>query len=331
MGYTIIRPQSHEEWLRERNLGIGSSDVGTLAGVSHYDTPISLYMKRKGLAERQPETNAMRAGHVMEPAIAYMYHRATGDIMDPTSEGDWIAADNQRPYLRVSVDRIFYDKNLPESERRYENGYIVECKNYDRPLTEDSYPEAWYFQVQYQMGVLGVKKAVIAWFGDRSTPFGYTTVPFNKTVYNAIVDLVDDFWLNHIVPGVVPDTVMNLDDVKLRYTNIVDEQVVASEQILDTVKRYNALYPEYKRIEKELDEYKFKIGEFMADKNLLVDENGEKLCSYNKTKLADGFDTKRFAEEHADLYEQYRKTGRYTRTMSFRKPSKKASATANNG
>ena len=97
MSYTIIRPESHEDWLRERSLGIGSSDVGTLAGVSHYDTPISLYMKRKGLTERQPETDAMRAGHVMEPAIAYMYHRATGDIMDPTSEGDWIAADNQRP------------------------------------------------------------------------------------------------------------------------------------------------------------------------------------------------------------------------------------------
>ena len=42
MGYTIIRPASHDEWLRERLKGIGSSDAGTIMGASPFSTPLRL-------------------------------------------------------------------------------------------------------------------------------------------------------------------------------------------------------------------------------------------------------------------------------------------------
>ena len=49
MSYTILKPATHEEWLEERSKGIGSSEVGTIMGVNHFDTPYRLWRRKVGI------------------------------------------------------------------------------------------------------------------------------------------------------------------------------------------------------------------------------------------------------------------------------------------
>ena len=47
----IIKPSSHDEWLAEREKGIGASEVAAILGLSPWDTPFSLWLKKTHQAE----------------------------------------------------------------------------------------------------------------------------------------------------------------------------------------------------------------------------------------------------------------------------------------
>ena len=115
MSRTIIRPTSREEWLKQRERGIGSSEVGTILGLNPFETPYQLWRRKMGLDEPKEENFAMRAGHYLEDAVSLFYRDATGKEIIKASAGDWIICDNDRPYMRVSPDRTFWIPGLPKS------------------------------------------------------------------------------------------------------------------------------------------------------------------------------------------------------------------------
>ena len=81
--YTIIRPATHEEWLKARELGIGSSDVGTILGVNKYDTPYMLWRRKVGIDPPVEQNDAMLWGHLLEDAIARYFELKSGKtVMD---------------------------------------------------------------------------------------------------------------------------------------------------------------------------------------------------------------------------------------------------------
>ena len=71
MSYTILKPATHEEWLEERSKGIGSSEVGTIMGVNHFDTPYRLWRRKVGIDGPVESNEAMEMGHLLEPAVAH--------------------------------------------------------------------------------------------------------------------------------------------------------------------------------------------------------------------------------------------------------------------
>ena len=49
----IIRPKTHEDWIRERQNGIGASDAGTIMGVNPWKSNVDLWLEKTG--QREPE------------------------------------------------------------------------------------------------------------------------------------------------------------------------------------------------------------------------------------------------------------------------------------
>ena len=90
MAYKIIRPESREAWLQEREKGIGSSEATTLMGVNHYEDRYRLFMRKTGQMPPKPSSEQMELGHHLEPAVASRFAELTGAWIDPKSEGDWI-------------------------------------------------------------------------------------------------------------------------------------------------------------------------------------------------------------------------------------------------
>lgn len=77
----LVDPLSFEDWLKWREGGLGASDAATVMGVSPFETPEELWLRRTGRLGRKPDTFPMRRGRMLEPHARAEYERRTGLLM----------------------------------------------------------------------------------------------------------------------------------------------------------------------------------------------------------------------------------------------------------
>lgn len=307
MAYTIIMPESHEQWLEERKKGIGSSDAGTIMGASPFSTPLRLWRQRMGLEESVKENKAMRFGHAFEPAVAEFFAAETGATIDYASEGDWMAVDCDRPYLRVSPDRLFWPKGV---EQISDNWRILEIKTTRKAVDKDNPPLYWYCQVQYQMGVMGIKHAVIAYLTSfPSLDSDYIEVDFNPAFFATLVSLIDKFWYENIINKKEPEAV-DSQDATLKYPVHEDgKNKEITSEIIKTCIELADLKKQKKDIEAAISAAEAAIRLEAKDAEQLVfadPETGEmKIAATYKSVKENVLDEERLKKEHPDLYKEY--------------------------
>ncbi len=307
MPYTIIKPKDHDEWLAERRKGIGSSDAGTIMGVSPFSTPLRLWRQRMGLDEPVKETASMRNGHYLEPAVAEFFAHETGSVIDYSSEGDWIAADNDRPYLRVSPDRLFWPEGAQHDPK---NWLILEIKSTSKLVDPDNLPLYWVCQVQYQMGVMGIPMAAIAWItSEPRLSMNYAWVRFNPNFFKTLTDAIDHFWNNNLQKGIMPDPV-DEDDMSLRWPHSEDGKLIpATADDISNCREYNALLKDKEELESRISMLASAIKGRIGDGEALIapdEETGKSVTiarfkSINETV----FDEERFHQEKPEEYLKY--------------------------
>lgn len=305
---------SREEWLKGRELGIGSSEVGTILGINHFDTPLRLWRRKQKIDPPTQENDAMRRGHRIEGVVANDFAEATGAIIDDNSVNDWHAIDETREYLRVSPDRLFWVKGTSESDRTLENALILECKSCQHRITPETVFEVypyWYAQVQYQMGVMGIKKCALAWIivSDSNLPFGYTWVDFNPAYYHYnMVPKLEKFWTENILEGVEPEDIIDDEDVKLKFgAATTGSQVLAQPEAIANVERYCEISSQIKTLQKEADTLKVEIKKAIGENESLVLSSGVEIASWKN--IGDG----RFFSEEALKQDDYGTWEKYCR------------------
>ena len=312
MAYREIRPATHDGWLAERRKGIGSSDAGTIMGTSPFQTPYGLWLLKRGLAEPVKESDAMFNGHILEPATAEWFAAKTGATIDYSSEGDWIAADTEHDWRRVSPDRLYWEAGTPEAERTRENALVLELKSTSTFIDADEIPLHWYCQVQYQLGVLGKKRGSICWIsGSPTLHFGWAPVEFNAAFYKVLTEKIDWFWLDCVNGDEVPpDT--NADDTLRRFpmsapgvTAEADPSVFEAWESLTKVRRQ---LKELEGREAELlDTLKMATGE--AEALTYADRStGEvRTLATWKSSMKETVDWERLHGALPDIWNRYRK------------------------
>ncbi len=331
MSYRIIRPSSREDWLKEREKGIGSSEATTLMGVNGYEDRYRLFMRKTGQMPPKTPSEQMELGHHLEPAVASRFSELTGAWIDPSSEGDWIAVDSKKDYLRVSPDRIW----VPAGEAHVKKNWrILECKTTGMSVDPNDIPSYWYCQLQYQMGVMGIKKGAVAWIS--SFPVfnaGYKEIEFNPSYYALIVKSIDEFWNGNILTGVAPEP-EDLEDLRVKYSGkdraVKGESFVADdwmqsdyEELLGIKSQMDILKDRRKELEDELEKAIMGYAAIYAkdgetpictrvpktpkpelDKELLRKEY-EAIYDKYLVALDPVFDEGLFKKECRDLYDQY--------------------------
>ena len=195
----IIRPSSHEEWLAERGKGIGASEVGALLGLSPYETPFSLWLKKTGQIEPEPENVAMKLGHYLEPVVAQLWEEETGEKVIKASAADIIYVHPEYDYMRATPDRIVRGRKK-----------LVEIKTTVTQVDpEDIYPH-WLCQCQFQMYVTGIHDCDLAYL-VQGRYFGYINVPYDEEFAEYIAERVKEFWNENVLGGKQPDLVSVAD------------------------------------------------------------------------------------------------------------------------
>lgn len=310
MSYMILRPATHEEWLEERKRGIGSSDAGTIMGVSPFQTPYGLYLQKTGKAEPVRESEAMFNGHILESAVAEWFAVRTGNIVDITSEGDWMAVDDCRPYLRVSPDRLYWDRGTPAERQTYEYARILEIKSTSKIVDKENIPDYWYCQIQYQMGIMGLERGCLCWItGAPTLHFDYLEVEFNGPFFASLVSRIDRFWNENILGGVPPAAINAEDTLRCSPVARNGSAAEASDEIFrswrslkDCRSRIRALQ---EREEVLSDAIKMAIGD--CESLTYTDrETGEiSILATWKNTSKEVFDEERFKADNPELWTRY--------------------------
>ena len=316
MAYRVIRPATHEEWLDERKKGIGSSEAGTIMGVNKFDTPYSLWRRKTGVDGPIDQNEAMELGHHMEPSVVTMFAARTGAEVCKSSEGDWIAVDKKYDYLRVSPDRLFYADGDKHTKR---NLRILECKTTSVSVDPDDFPVYWYCQLQYQMGVMGVKKGAVAWISSYPRlNFGYKEFDFNPEFYKALVEQLEIFWLINIQGGIAPDDI-NSEDALVRNPIAKDGVTVqADAQIISTYNALKQISSEIKALEKTQNSLEDDIKIAMGEADTLVSPTGEVMALWKNTKPTMKFNAKAFQQDDPAGYAKYMEPTASTRRFSVK-------------
>lgn len=306
LNYNIIRPENHDQWLAERAKGIGSSDAGTIMGVSPFSSPKKLYQLRKGILPPIKETDAMFNGHCFELALAEWFARKAGAVIDPNSVIDWLAVDKEHPWRRVSPDRLWWPVDLPEGERTEENARILEIKTTSKYYDTDNIPDYWYCQVQYQMGVMGHDWCAIVWmstFGGRAD-IKATRVDFNPNFFKTMISRIDEFWNENLIKGVEPEA--STADDYASVNPFKGSLPQACEEAKELIQQIKSLKEEGKNTDDRLKPLEEKLKEYIGANEGLSDENGKVLVTWKEMLRKDKFDEKGFAQKYPQLYDQFK-------------------------
>lgn len=305
MAYDIIKPKDRDEWLKHREQGIGSSEVGTILGVNPFQTPYQLWCRKKGITPPIEENEAMKAGHILEGAVATYFEIETGRKVIKSSEGDWLAVDKDRPFLRVSPDRTYW----LEGKRNASNKAILECKTTQMDIDADDLPKHWFCQLQYQLGVMGYKQGTIAWL-TRGRKFGYADIKFDADFYGYITMRLEQFWNDCIIGGKEPAPT-TISDMQIKFPKSdMGKAVEASSDLYDKLcllKTQKQLIDEMSKQKKELED---EIKVYMQDAEVLCmqgtrEQNPVVIATYKSAKESQKFNEKAFSAEHPELYQQY--------------------------
>lgn len=294
--YTIIKPQTHEEWLQHRGGGIGSSEVGTILGLNPFETPYQLWRRKTGKDGAKEETFAMKAGHFLEDGVARFFEDSTGYEVDSSTSGDWIAVDNEKPFLRVSPDRI-YKKNG--------NSCIVECKTTQKQIDPNDIPLYWFAQLQYQMGVMRINEGAIAWLIS-GREFGYKEMKFNEEFYSYMVDKIEKFWFENIQGDKEP-LCINSTDIITKFPQSKENTVMVDISLATTFPLLRELKERKKQLEEEIGDLEERIKFYMGENDTMIDEFGNTLVTWKTSKSSMKFDEKKFKAENPDLWSSYAK------------------------
>ena len=176
---------NREEWLKERQTGVGASDAPNLVGVGFRDAA-SVYRSKVEPVRDTPPAGFLRRGLELEGIVANMYTEVMGESLTEPTEA--IRRHPERPWQLASIDR----------ERQ--DGMPVQLKTLAGFGDEwgengtDLIPDGYRVQCLHEMGVSGrdsmdlICLDVIAW-----EPRVYRLM-FDSSAWDWLTSVEDEFW-----------------------------------------------------------------------------------------------------------------------------------------
>lgn len=300
----IIRPKSREEWLEKRGNGIGASEVGACLGLSHFDTPYSVWRRKVGLDGPVQENIAMMMGHLLEDVVAQRFAIETGFTIVKASAADNIYVDPEKDYMRVTPDRIV---KTPDGK------VLLECKSTAKKINENDIPYSWLCQVQYQMRVTGIHTCYLAWLIS-GRDFGYARIDYDEEFVKFIEDRITEFWTVNVLGNVEPDAI-SVEDVMTKHPESEEgKEVEADDEALKDIQELARLNKIAKATEESIKEVKGRIQVYMDNSESLVSK-GTVLATWKSGKGRASFDSKALQKDNPELYARYYKEGKPSRTF----------------
>ena len=291
----IIRPKTNEEWLKIREDGIGASEVAAIVGLSPWETPFSLYLKKTHQVPPTEENDAMRRGHYLEDAVVQWWMHETGEQVIKASAANIVYVHPYYPYMRVTPDRIVRGRKK-----------LLEVKSTVTNMG-DAIPDYYLAQVMYQMYVTGIHDAELIYI-QRDLTFGRFNVAYDEEFALSLAEEVKRFWIENVLAGKEPEAI-NTSDLAIKVPKSTPKKSIkADDTALAQIAEIREKKAQYEALGDEIEELANSLKMYMSDSEAILDVDGKVLLTWKSGKDKTSFDSGAFKSENPDLYAKYCKT-----------------------
>jgi putative phage-type endonuclease len=165
----VLKPETNEEWLKERKNGIGGSDAGTVLGVNKYKSNVELWLEKTGQSEPEDISDkpAVKFGKFAEQHLRELFKQDFPDYQVDYHEF-WMYQNDKYPFIYATLDGEII---APDGSRGILEIKTTTIRNKDQwDEWEDKIPDSYYAQVLHQLVATGwsfaVLKAYIRYYKD---------------------------------------------------------------------------------------------------------------------------------------------------------------------
>lgn len=256
------------EWEHIRRYSIGGSEAATVLGLSHFQTPLSLYYEKR--CPHHPEKDISNQhildyGHAVEDYIVDSFASRLGAVRYPEYR---MFAHKDYPFLTCNPDGIFY----------FMDGHIslFEAKTAfwkKRDDWKDSIPEYYEPQPRHYLEVLNDPRLNDGYIGVCLGAGDYDLIPqhYERDPVKGAeqIQKLVKYWYDYIEPDIPPAFTGNAElDIKAAYGYVAPALTVTGQTDLpDTTvadfEEYYALQESRKQIDAHVRLYKQKESQFL--------------------------------------------------------------------
>ena len=144
-------------WYKARKNGFGGSEAAGACGVSRYDTPYSLYLRKRGELDEFEGNDATEMGLELEPIVVRRYAKKTGRTIAQAPMPMLIHPDV--PYMFATPDAMLDGNELLSVKTTASWPLAKELADMEGT---DFVPAEWVIQGQQEMAITGAEVCHVA-------------------------------------------------------------------------------------------------------------------------------------------------------------------------
>lgn len=250
----VDRDLTRAAWLAARQQGLGASEVAAALGLSPYETPLELYLRKTGQLDGPAETEAMRMGTLLEPVLEQLYTERTGK---PILDRQVVLRDDSYGVpLLATLDAINADARPVELK-------TTGAWNAKAIGEGDELPEHWLLQAHQQMllhGCLWVDFGIL--IGGQK--FEVRTVERNQDLIDAVLPKLAAFWRCVETRTPPAQNALLTPRIAAALHGETGATVAASPELVSLVAQYESLGQRAKDLDDQREQARGRILEALA-------------------------------------------------------------------
>ena len=288
-----------EEWLKDRQAGIGGSDASAVAGINPWKSSVQVYLEKKEENPKEKHSIQMELGNRLEGLVAELFTEATGLKVRNVNGVLW---NEKYPYARANIDRAIVGEKA-----------FLECKTtgrYSSKEWQNGIQPHYEIQCLHYMAVTGATHCYIAaLIGNQE--FIWHKIERDQETIDYLMKIEKEFWEENIEKDVLP-----LPDGSDAYSEYLKEKYKVSnsetielDNILkngaDKLLRHDEIVASIKELEVEKKQIEQEIQAEMQE--FEVAKIGDRKITW-KTSTRNTIDSKRLKQEMPEVAEKFMKS-----------------------
>src|SRR5690625_1179650 len=303
MGQVLTLGMSRDDWLRERQKGIGGRDASAILGFNPWKSPFELYIEKTSDVVQEIDNEAIHWGNVLEDVVAQEFSRRTGKKVRRRNQ---IFKHKEHDWMIANIDRDVVGERA-----------LLECKTtnaFNADAWEgDEIPPMYMCQLQHYMAVLDYEKAYIAvLIGGQK--FVWKEIERDDEFIELMIELERDFWENHVLAGVPPEIDGSKSATELLNAMFPEDNgemvMLPSDEAELLIEAIESIKAEVKEKQVLQKEYENKLKLLIGEAQIGVTPRYE---VRNITVTSNRLDGRKLRSELPDIAEKYTNQSTYRR------------------